>query len=44
MELKTDGVKVFGPSKDGNIPGVDVRLDEDDVVEFGGTNAKVIGK
>lgn len=44
MELKTDGVKVYGPSKDGSIPGVDVKLDEDDVVEFGGTKAKVIGE
>lgn len=44
LELKDEGVKVYGPAKDGNIPGVDVTLNEDDVVEFGGTNANVIGK
>jgi hypothetical protein len=44
MELKTDGVKVYGPANDGSIPGMDISLKDDDVVSFGGTTAKVIGE
>ena len=43
MDLKTDGVKVYGPAKDGIIPGMDVALTEDNVVSFGATYANVIG-
>ncbi|KAL3780187.1 hypothetical protein HJC23_013995 [Cyclotella cryptica] len=42
LELKTEGVTVYGPACDGNIPGMDVSLKEEDVVRFGNTNAKVI--
>lgn len=44
IELKTEGVKVFGPAEDGSIPGVDSPLKENDLVSFGGTNAKVMGE
>ncbi len=42
MELKTDGVTVYGPAADGRIPGMDVALKENDTFSFGGTEARVI--
>lgn len=42
MELKTEGVQVFGPAADGNIPGIDVRLADNDTFSFGGANAVVM--
>ena len=44
MELKTEGVKVFGPADDGTIPGMDVGLADQDTFSFSGTNAVVIGE
>lgn len=44
MELKTEGVQVYGPAEDGSIPGVDYPLKENDLVSFGGTNARVMGE
>eukprot|EP01083_Nonionella_stella_P030308 83120_1 len=35
MELKTDGVKIYGPSADGNIPGMDVPSKQSDSFSFG---------
>lgn len=43
-ELKTEGVKVYGPAADGNIPGMDVPLKDGDKCSFGGADARVIGK
>ena len=44
VELKTEGVKVYGPAADGNIPCMDVPLKGSDALSFAGANAKVIGK
>ena len=41
MELKKEGVKIFGPASE-KIPGMDVPLKGGDRVEFGGTTADVI--
>lgn len=42
-ELKSDGVKVYGPAKDGGeIPRLDVPLKHEDKVSFGGDEADVI--
>jgi len=41
-ELKTEGVTVYGPAADGDIPGMDVPLKEGDTVSFGGTDATVM--
>lgn len=41
MELKTDGVKIYGPATE-NIPGMDVALRAGDEVEFGSTKAKIM--
>lgn len=41
-ELKTEGVKVYGPAADGNIPGMDVPLKDGDKCSFGGADAVVI--
>ena len=42
IELKTDGVQVYGPANDGSIPGMDVKLSHDDTLSFGGAQAKVM--
>ena len=42
MELKTDGVQVFGPAEDGDIPCMDKALRASDEISFGGANAEVI--
>lgn len=42
MELKTEGVKVYGPAADGNIPGMDIPLQDGDTFSFGGADAIVI--
>jgi hypothetical protein len=44
MELKTEGVQVFGPADDGTIPGMDVGLADQDTFSFSGTNAVVMGE
>ncbi len=44
MELKSEGVQVFGPAADGNIPGIDVRLADNDTFSFGRANAVVMGE
>ena len=44
LELKTNGVKVYGPVSDGHIPGLDVGLKDKDTFSFAGAEAKVIGK
>ena len=44
MELKTEGVKVYGPAADGNIPGMDIPLQDGDTFSFGGADAIVIGE
>ena len=44
MELKTEGVQVFGPAADGKIPGIDVRLADNDIFSFSGANAVVMGE
>jgi len=41
-ELKTEGVKVYGPASDGNIPGMDNPLSDSDTLSFGGAEARVI--
>ncbi|KAL3807009.1 hypothetical protein ACHAXA_010485 [Cyclostephanos tholiformis] len=41
MELKTDGVKVYGPATE-KIPGMDVALKGGDLVSFAGANAVVM--
>mmetsp|Transcript_3238 Transcript_3238/g.6551 ORF Transcript_3238/g.6551 Transcript_3238/m.6551 type:complete len:323 (+) Transcript_3238:28-996(+) len=41
-ELKGDGVKIFGPASDGNIPGMDVPLKGGDKVSFAGSEAEII--
>lgn len=41
MELKTDGVKIFGPASE-KIPGMDVGLTGGDQVDFGSTKATVM--
>lgn len=43
-ELKGDGVKIFGPASDGNIPGMDVPLKGGDKVSFAGSEAEIIGR
>ncbi len=43
MELKTDGVKVYGPATE-KIPGMDVALKGGDLVSFAGANAVVMGE
>jgi Metallo-beta-lactamase superfamily len=40
-ELKTNGVQVFGPATE-TIPGIDVKLNGGDEIEFGSTKAKII--
>lgn len=40
--LKTAGVTVYGPAADGEIPGMDVPLEEGDTVPFGGSEAIVM--
>ena len=35
---------MYGPAHDGNIPGMDVSLNHDDIVSFVGTNATVLGE
>ena len=41
LQLKTDGVTVYGPATE-NIPGRDVSLKGGDEIEFGSTKAKII--
>jgi hydroxyacylglutathione hydrolase len=41
-ELKTEGVKVYGPANDGNIPGMDNPLTNSDILSFGNSKAIVI--
>ncbi|KAL7543678.1 hypothetical protein ACHAXR_012993 [Thalassiosira sp. AJA248-18] len=41
-ELKTEGVKIYGPAADGDIPGMDVPLKDSDTLSFGGANAEVM--
>ena len=41
-ELKTNGVKVYGPANDGNIPGMDHPLSGEETFHFGGAEARVI--
>jgi hydroxyacylglutathione hydrolase len=41
LELKSDGVLVYGPSSE-KIPGMDVGLKGGDEIEFGGTKAHII--
>lgn len=41
-ELKTEGVQVYGPAADGNIPGMDVPLKGSDALSFGGADAVVM--
>ena len=43
MELKTEGVQVYGPAAE-KIPGMDVALKDSDTVSFAGTNAVVMGE
>mmetsp|Transcript_19323 Transcript_19323/g.21883 ORF Transcript_19323/g.21883 Transcript_19323/m.21883 type:complete len:194 (+) Transcript_19323:244-825(+) len=40
LELKKDGVKIYGPSE--NIPGCDVPLNGGDVIDFGNKQATII--
>ena len=42
MELKKDGVEVFGPAEDGDIPCMDKALRANDEISFGGAKAEVI--
>ncbi len=42
MELKTEGVQVYGPATE-KIPGMDVSLKDKDTVSFAGANAVVMG-
>lgn len=44
LELKTKGVQVYGPAADGKIPGMDIRLSDNDTFSFGGVNAIVMGE
>lgn len=41
MELKAEGVQVYGPATE-NIPGMDIALKDSDTVSFGGTNVIVM--
>jgi len=41
-ELKTEGVKVYGPANDGDIPGMDNPLTNSDILSFGNSKARVI--
>lgn len=41
-ELKLAGVEVYGPSSDGDIPGMDVPLKDGDKFSFGGADAVVM--
>ena len=41
MDLKTDGVKIYGPASE-KIPGMDFALKAGDDVEFGSTKAKIM--
>jgi glyoxylase-like metal-dependent hydrolase (beta-lactamase superfamily II) len=41
MELKTEGVTIYGPASE-KIPGMDVALTGGDEVEFGSTKAKIM--
>jgi glyoxylase-like metal-dependent hydrolase (beta-lactamase superfamily II) len=43
VELKVDGVKVYGPAIE-NIPCMDVPLRDGDELSFAGTNAVVMGE
>jgi hypothetical protein len=43
MELKTEGVQVYGPASE-KIPGMDVALKDKDTVSFAGENAVVMGE
>jgi len=43
-ELKSEGVKICGPTADGNIPGMDVPLKDGDKISFAGADATVMGK
>ncbi len=43
IELKTEGVQVYGPATE-KIPGMDVALKDGDVVSFAGVNAVVMGE
>lgn len=42
MELKTEGVTIYGPEADGRIPGMDVPVGGGSTVAFGGTEATII--
>lgn len=42
IELKTSGVKIYGPAADGNIPGMDLPFKDSDTFSFGGAHAKVL--
>ena len=43
LELKTEGVKVYGPANEkAKIPGIDVALGAGDEVEFGGQLSNVM--
>jgi len=43
LKLKTEGVKIYGPTKEKNtIPGIDVAVSEGDSFEFGGTKGTII--
>lgn len=42
MDLKTDGVQVYGPAADGDIPGLDVALKGNDTISFGKADAEII--
>mmetsp|Transcript_10960 Transcript_10960/g.16936 ORF Transcript_10960/g.16936 Transcript_10960/m.16936 type:complete len:344 (-) Transcript_10960:73-1104(-) len=43
LELKTDGVQIYGPAKEQNrIPGIDVAVNEGDTFEFGGTKGTIM--
>ena len=41
MELKAEGVQVYGPATE-NIPGMDIALKDSDTVSFGSTNAIIM--
>ena len=41
MELKAEGVQVYGPATE-NIPGMDIALKDSDTVSFGGTKAIIM--
>lgn len=43
MELKAEGVKIYGPTNEQNkIPGIDVAVGAGDTVEFGGQSSMVM--